>query len=124
MRFRDLLLLCALALVSCSKLMPDLVGDWKSEPTDSEWGRVQFIVSLKENGKVEIEMMPVEGGKGIVTRGSYQIRGSYLTSDVIGGKEPVKIWFEGDKLIVDTETDPPRRFEKLTTNVTHRAESQ
>lgn len=113
MRFRDLLLLSALALASCSKQMPDLIGDWKSEPADSEWGRVQFMVSFKENGQVEIEMMPVEGGKGIVTRGTFQIRGSNLTSDVIGGKEPAKIWFEGEKLIIDTTTDPPRRFEKL-----------
>ena len=110
MRFSQLALL--VLLCGCMGKDKLLVGRWLSEPIKTEWETLIFTFEFRSDGTLVSVVNSIDGGEGLTQHGSYSIKKGSLKSDIIGGGKPVKFWFDGADLFINTATDPPRRFKR------------
>jgi hypothetical protein len=95
-----------------SMKMAQLVGDWISEPRETEFGRCTFEITFRADGEVEATMRPTLGGEPISKRGKYSLQKGTLVSQIFNGGQPVPISIEGDTLIINTPGEPPGRLKR------------
>ena len=89
-----------------------LVGDWMSEPRETEFGRCTFEISFRADGEVNATMRPASGGEPISKRGKYSLHKGNLVSQVFNGGRPVPISIEGGTLIINISGEPPDRLKR------------
>lgn len=89
-----------------------LVGSWSSEPIKTEWGLATFELSFQKDGHLRFAMMPEGGGPGFTREGSYKVKNGQFVSQVFDEGQPAAISFEGEDLMIDAASQPPRRFKR------------
>jgi len=108
---------CLSILIGCmnrgDKILTDrLVGSWSSELIKTEWGLATFELRFQKDGHLRFVMMPEGGGSGFTREGTYKVKNSQFVSEIFNEGQSAAISFEGEDLIVDAASQPPRRFKR------------
>jgi hypothetical protein len=89
-----------------------LVGSWSSEPIKTEWGIATFELNFQNDGHLRFIMMSEGGGSNFTREGAYKVKNGQFVSEVFDEGQPAAISFRGEDLLVDTASQPPRRFKR------------
>src|SRR5690606_18808608 len=90
----------------------ELLGIWKTDPVQTEWGLSVLEVNFQDTTNVEFKMTPVGEGQSIISKGKYRLSGKQLTSEAINKGEPVLIWLEKDQLVIQIHSEKPQHFSR------------
>lgn len=89
-----------------------LLGRWKTEMTQTEWGPSILEVTFHNAAELEFKITPRSGNQSMVSKGTYALQGQQLISPAINKGEPVAVWMEAEHLILQVPAEKPQRFRR------------
>jgi hypothetical protein len=90
-----------------------LLGTWKTETVQTEWGPATLQITFQTGFELEFKLIPsTNAQQSVVSKGPYQLNGSELASEVFNKGKPVSIWFEGKQLVIQVPNESPRHFSR------------
>jgi len=101
--------------VDAGALKVDLIGTWKSEPSETEWGLFGMTCEFRTNGMVHIASYdPQDQDQQVLPReATYRVQGKHIVSEAFGGFDPeVEFWFEGPVLVIKFDSESVYRFKR------------
>ena len=90
----------------------EVIGDWITGPTDTEWGSCIVEITLSLDGNLKWEVRPTSGGQPIVENGKSSLHKGNLVSDMLNGGKPLGISVEGETLLLERPGEGVYRFKR------------
>lgn len=88
----------------------ELLGNWKTGIVQTEWGSSVLEVAFTDAGDIEFNLTPAAGGQSVISKGKYHLDGKNLIAEVFNKGEPVSIWLEGNRLVIQIPSEPAQHF--------------
>lgn len=103
--------------VACSKKSDtvnttQLLGDWTTGPTETEWGSCIVEITLRPNGSIRWAVRPTSGADPIVEDGKYALLKGKLISDLLNEGKPIPVSIEGATLVMKRPGEPAYQFQR------------
>ena len=117
---RKILLFILLFLSGCTMSSNDIstyiIGDWQSEPKETEWGIIKIQASFYSNHTFKVENYFEKKLDPVVIEGKYRLENSKLYCDSWNKGNPITVSNENNQLILRIDNDDPVVLSRVERN--------